>query len=409
MRVGRYQLVERLGGGAVAEVWMARGDDGRKVALKRVHPHLESEPGALEMLEAEARLGRRLKHANIAQVIDSAPGYLVMEHVEGRSLLELLRKIGRAPTPGLGPFIVAQICRGLACAHRLLDEDGTPLQLVHRDVKPANVMLGHDGSVKLVDFGIAKELGNDEAPRTATGVRKGTRGYFAPEQLEGRFDARADLFAAGVVLHELLTGRPLFGDDPPKVAPPPSQLNPAVPPELDAICLGALALDPAQRPADADELAESLEEIAAALGFDREALVRTLQQIDPESEPTAATVGKGRPRPRRRRRWLLAGIAAGLLAAALWFGRSAPAPPATATATAPLAPAPVVAAPVVAAPVVAAPVVAAPVVAAPIAPAPATRAPAKTAPAHGAHRKASSPHRAKDDPLHPAEVADPFR
>jgi serine/threonine-protein kinase len=378
------------------------------VALKRLHPHLGSDATALEMLEAEARIGRRLRHPNIAAVIDSGPGYLVMEHVEGRSLLELLRVIGRAPPPGLGAFIVAKICRGLAYAHHLSDDDGTPLHLVHRDVKPANVMLGRDGSIKLLDFGIAKELGNQAAPRTATGVRKGTQGYFAPEQLEGRaFDARADLFAAGVVLHELLTGRPLFGDDAPRVAPPPSRQNPAVPPDLDALCLRALSLDPVERPANADQMAEALEAIAARLGFDESALVRTLQKLQPEArEPTAPTVAKRRSASSRR---LIAGglalLAAGLvvLVLRLLWPRPSPIARSTAKPSSPAVPA-IDAGIRLATGSPEAPRLAP--LASPITPAPTAPAP----PARGTRRKHHAPtHRPADDPLHPSDVSDPFR
>src|SRR5262249_42419159 len=158
---------------------------------------------------------------------------------------------------GLGAYVMREVCRALHYAHALTDEHGAPLRLIHRDVSPSNVMVSFDGTVKLLDFGIAKALAEANENKTQTGTLKGQFGYMSPEQVEGRpFDHRADLFAAGVVLHEALTGRRLFkgsGDlqtislvREAKV-PPPSSMNPGVTGELDRITLKALARNQSER------------------------------------------------------------------------------------------------------------------------------------------------------------------
>src|SRR5207237_5276030 len=150
------------------------------------------------------------------------------------------------PPPGLGALVLREVCRALGYAHSLCDDDGTPLQLIHRDVTPSNVMLGFDGAVKLLDFGIAKALSEASENRTVTGTLKGKFGYMSPEQVEGReIDHRADLFAAGIVLHEVLTGKRLFkgSSDLATIAmvrearvDPPSLVKPDVPKILVEIC-----------------------------------------------------------------------------------------------------------------------------------------------------------------------------
>jgi serine/threonine-protein kinase len=305
-KLGRYRLEERLGLGGTAEVWKATldGPQGfrRTVVLKRLLPELVADPAAVALLQAEARLSARLHHPAIVQVLELAEldgeWVLALEHVDGCDLRRLLRAQSEAgpPDPGLGAFVVHEVCRALAYAHALAGESGAPLEIIHRDVSPSNVMLSSAGAVKLVDFGLAKALAAADATRT--GALKGNLAYMAPEQLAGRsLDARADLYAAGVVLHEALTARRLFkATDLASMAAlrvvridPPSAANPRVPAELDAICRRALAPEPADRYASAGELAEALEPLVHRFGFGASELARLVQAL-PREQPAPAPV-----------------------------------------------------------------------------------------------------------------------
>jgi serine/threonine-protein kinase len=318
---GKYQLVERLGRGGMAEVWKARmvGPAGfqRTLVVKRILPELAEDPQFVAMFVSEARLSARLNHVNIVHVFElgEAEGeyYLAMEYVHGHTLTAVMRNLALRglPPPGFGAMVVRDLCRALAYAHALTDDNGEPLRLVHRDVSPANVMIGFDGGVKLFDFGIAKALAEVNEVKTQTGTLKGKLGYMAPELLDGRdFDHRSDLFSVGVLLHETLTGRRLFKGAhdlqtlqlirQARVAPP-STVNPEVPPELDAICLRALARDPDERYQTGDELAAALDPIVHALGWtvERDAvLMRSLFPTDvahtPTPTPQAATARRER-------------------------------------------------------------------------------------------------------------------
>jgi hypothetical protein len=252
----------------------------RDIVVKMMLPQLADNPAFVEMFMNEAKLAARLAHPNIAQVhelgIVEGTVFIAMEYVDGIDLAELLAQLGekdnRLPVPA-ACFIVREIADALAYAH-------TSQSLVHRDVSPSNVMLGRDGSVKLVDFGIAKLIDEGVAKvRTQTGTLKGKYGYMSPEQAAGRpVDARADIFAAGIVLHELLTGRRLFKGDSDldtlkKVSEthvaPPSYANPRVPPELDAIVLRALAREPADRFQSAREMSEAISQLEVARRISR--------------------------------------------------------------------------------------------------------------------------------------------
>jgi hypothetical protein len=204
-----------------------------------------------------------------------------------------------APPPGLGAFVVREVCRALAYAHALVDDNGTPFRLIHRDVSPSNVMISFDGAVKLLDFGIAKALAEANENRTVTGTLKGKFGYMSPEQVEGKdVDHRSDLFAAGVCLHEVLTGKRLFkgASDLQTIAmvrdarvDPPSLLNPAVPPELDAICLKALARVPDERWRGCDEMAVALDEVVHGLKWGSERLASLQRDLFPD-EPSNSSI-----------------------------------------------------------------------------------------------------------------------
>jgi serine/threonine-protein kinase len=219
-RIGRYELVTPLGTGGMAQVLVARtrGPEGlgRLVALKRILPNMASDPDMVKQFLDEARIGLRLSHPNLVTFHDfgEAQGayYLVMELVRGVDFDRLLRTT--RPSAGVTVAVVAQALHGLHAAHLARGEDGVPLNLVHRDLSPNNLMVGFDGRVKVLDFGVAKA----RAQRTVTlpGIVKGKPLYMSPEQARGnRLDARSDLFAMGLILYEALTGERAFdkGDE----------------------------------------------------------------------------------------------------------------------------------------------------------------------------------------------------
>jgi serine/threonine protein kinase len=307
---GKYHLLERLGRGGMAEVWKAKalGPMGyaRKLVVKRILPELACDDEFVRMFVEEARLSASLNHRNIVQVYEfgevGGEYYLAMEWVHGRDLNSILRTMkdrDAAPPVELAAYVTREVCRALAHAHALTDEDGQPLRLIHRDVSPSNVMLGFDGSVKLLDFGIAKALALASENRTQVGVLKGKFGYMAPEQVDAdgaEVDHRADLFVAGVVLWEMLTLRRLFkgANDVQTIGMvrdarvvPPSMHNPAVPPALDAVCMRALARSRADRFADCGEMAAALDEVVHQLKFGADAAARVIVREFPNvPEPT---------------------------------------------------------------------------------------------------------------------------
>ncbi len=267
IQFGKYTLFELIGRGGMAEVYKARiqGPAGfeRTFVVKRILPHLSSDPTFIKMFVEEAKLSARLAHPNIVHIFElgavEGEYFISMEYIRGHDLSETMRAIWKTmgpPRPELVAYIGREACRGLAYAHSLTDDNGRPLGMVHRDISPSNVMLSYEGAVKLLDFGIAKALG-DAPETTKTGTMKGKYAYMAPEQTEGEnVDNRSDIFACGIVLHEVLTGRRLFkgANDVQTIervrrceVPRPSLQNPAVPPALDAIILKALARNPADR------------------------------------------------------------------------------------------------------------------------------------------------------------------
>ncbi|OJT24540.1 hypothetical protein BO221_15430 [Archangium sp. Cb G35] len=221
MMLGKYQLVSKLATGGMAEVYLARADGPmgftKALVVKRILPHLAEDPQFVEMFIAEARLAARLDHPNIVQIFDfgDADGtwFLAMEYIDGLNL-RVLAKRARAVEVPLPPAccarIIASACEGLAFAHDSRDPElGVPLGLIHRDISPDNILVSHQGAVKVVDFGIAKAA--DQGHRTQTGVIKGKLAYMPPEQLRGApLDRRVDVYALGIVLYELLTGHKPF-------------------------------------------------------------------------------------------------------------------------------------------------------------------------------------------------------
>jgi serine/threonine-protein kinase len=219
---GRYQLVERLAVGGMAELFVAAapGEHGfqKKVVIKRLLPHLVDDETYNAMFIDEAKLTARLVHPKIAQTfelgkVDDAL-FIAMEYVDGIDVLALLREFAtrrRRVDPQLAAWIAHEVLDALDYAHHLIGEEGSRLNIVHRDISPSNVLMSVRGDIKLVDFGIARQQDPERAHKSKSGTLKGKYGYMSPEQvIEQSLDARSDLFSVGVVLAELLTGRRLF-------------------------------------------------------------------------------------------------------------------------------------------------------------------------------------------------------
>ena len=274
----RYRVLERLAAGGMAEVFigeaLAVGGFKKKVAIKRVLPHLAENQKFIGMFLDEARLGARLHHANIVTVFDvgAAGGtyFIVMEFIEGCALEKVMEyakeKLGGPVPVNEAVHIAVEACRGLSAAHEVLDDDGNDLDIIHRDVSPPNVLLSRRGEVKVTDFGLAKSISQLE--RTDPGVVKGKFSYLSPEAARGdEVDARTDLFAMGIVLWEMLSGKKLFKAETDygtiklvQEARVPSlrEINPKVDADLEAIIKKALAKDVQDRYQSARELGDAL-------------------------------------------------------------------------------------------------------------------------------------------------------
>jgi beta-lactam-binding protein with PASTA domain/predicted Ser/Thr protein kinase len=258
----RYRVLNRLGSGGMADVYCAHDAQlTRRVALKILHRRFAEDPSFVERFRREASSAAGLQHPNIVAIYDRGEWdgtyYIAMEYVEGRTLKDIVREKGPAP-PAAAIDITLQILRAARYAHTR--------GIVHRDIKPQNVLIDQEGRVRVTDFGIARAGTSD---MTETGSIMGTAQYLSPEQAQGRpVDARSDLYSIGIVLYELLTGRvPFDAESPVTVAlmqvneapVPPSQLNPEVSPALEAVVMRALEKDPARRFADAEEFIAALE------------------------------------------------------------------------------------------------------------------------------------------------------
>jgi eukaryotic-like serine/threonine-protein kinase len=377
-KLAKYEILGGLATGGMADVWLARaqGPAGfeKVVVLKTIRPLLVKEPGFVDMFFQEARVAARLNHPNCVQIFDVGQEgdtpYIAMEFIDGFSLSRVFKRSKelRIPIPIAGRIFM-DAASGLDHAHRLVDRDGRPLGLVHRDVSPDNILISFSGQTKLVDFGIVKASAPGvPSSVTRTGSIKGKHGYMAPEYLRGvPIDGRADLFALGVVLYKALTGvRPFNGatdtmiaravmDDPPV---DPHLLNAEVSADLEAVVLRALAKAPEQRfenarafrtameqavgrPAGSEQVAEFMEASwppsdPERIGLERLATGRGLDPAAPLLEPvfsedvslggfTAHTMPERGSSTwsevRRPRHWLPAavGVAVVLLAAAAFL------------------------------------------------------------------------------------------
>jgi eukaryotic-like serine/threonine-protein kinase len=283
-KLDRFELIAELASGGMATVYLARlggvGGFQRFVAIKRLHPHLAREGEFVDMFLDEARLAARIHHPNVVPILEigeSKDGYyLVMEYIEGDTAARLLARsvqAGRKLPTAMGLRIVIDTLTGLHAAHELTDDERRPLRLVHRDVSPQNVLVGVDGVARITDFGVARAA--TRLSTTRSGQLKGKLAYMAPEQARGGdIDRRADIFAAGAVMWELLAAKRLFkGEGEAETLnrvlfePIPSLrvFEPSIPPAIEQICMCALSRDPAQRFPSAADMADALERRARSL------------------------------------------------------------------------------------------------------------------------------------------------
>ncbi|WP_199038625.1 Stk1 family PASTA domain-containing Ser/Thr kinase [Glycomyces salinus] len=322
---GRYEIGEVIGYGGMAEVH--RGRDlrlGRDVAVKLLRSDLSRDESFLTRFRREATNSASLNHPNIVAVFDTGEEhgvpYMVMEFVGGRTLKEVLLAEGRFDYV-TACEIVADMCSALDFSHKH--------HIIHRDVKPGNVMLSETNQVKVMDFGIARALASGQATMTQTSAVIGTAQYLSPEQARGEaVDARSDVYAAGCLLYELLVGHPPFtGDNPVSVAyqhvredaRPPSELNPNVPASVDAVVMRALAKNPDNRYRSAGDMREDLlraargEAVEAPMVMGADARTQIIGGGPDSTEPITPI----EPRRSRKRPWL---IALGIIAALALVG-----------------------------------------------------------------------------------------
>ena len=306
-RFGRYRILCELGTGSMATLYLARmtglGRFERLFAIKVTHDHLTKEPGFVEMFMNEARIAAKIQHPNVIPVyeieVERGRYYMVMDYVSGETLALVLKHSWNRDRPFPAAFaaqIIYSACEGLHAAHELRNSEG-PMGVVHRDVAPQNLMIGYDGIVRVMDFGIAKAL--DTVSLTKPGMMKGTVAYMAPEQVRCQeIDRRVDVFALGAILWESTVGMRLFRhkNDVTTAArvvkmnvPAPSTVRAGYPPELERIVMTALAREKGQRYETAREMGEDLAEF----------LHRAQEKVTPEA--IADFMGEIFPEQRRER------------------------------------------------------------------------------------------------------------
>jgi hypothetical protein len=358
---GKYQLLERVSVGGMAEVFKAKsfGIEGfeKILAVKRILPTMAEDGDFIEMFIDEAKIAGQLSHANICPIYELGKvgdaHYIAMEFVWGKDLLQLMnrfRKMRKHMPPAMVAWIAAKVCEGLDYAHRKRDRNGNPMNIIHRDMSPQNVLVSYEGQIKIIDFGIAKAA--SRTTKTQAGVLKGKFGYMSPEQVRGLpVDSRSDLFAVGTCMHEMSTGERLFLGESDfttleKVrnaeVPPPSRGLADYPPELERIIMKALTLDVADRWSSAAEMQEALQRFlttqkppygtsklaawmktafAAELAAEKERMqaYQAAARSAPASAPPPAPAAPGVPAPTRAPRPRMPTM--------LGVGAPAPAPP----------------------------------------------------------------------------------
>ncbi len=320
LQFGKYQLLKRVAVGGMAELFLGKitGDQGfeKLVAIKCILPHFCSQPEVVQAFIDEAKVAAFLQHENIVQIYDFGcfgnRYFMAMEYLFGVDLRRLTHRIAERGEPlelGHALEIVTRVCAGLDHAHRLTDYRGRPLGVVHRDVSPQNVMVCYSGLVKILDFGVAKAAGRSAA--TQSGVIKGKTAYMSPEQAGGRpVDRRSDIFSAGVLLYELVTGRRMFDGEPLEVLErvrtadytPADAVRPGLPKAVCGILDRALAPDPEDRYGECRDMRADLEACAAELASSSDTrqlgrLVRGLFQEEMKNEDR--TLKESMPHERR--------------------------------------------------------------------------------------------------------------
>jgi eukaryotic-like serine/threonine-protein kinase len=286
---GRYRVISRLGSGGMADVYLAEDQQlGRHVALKLLHRRFSADPGFVERFRREAQAAAGLQHPNVVSVYDrgafDGTYYIAMEYLPGRSLKQLIRQ--EAPLdPVRAIDITVQILKAARFAHRR--------GVIHRDLKPHNVIIDDTDHAKVTDFGIARAGASD---MTETGSIMGTAQYLSPEQAQGHaVSETSDLYSVGIVLYEMLTGRvPFDGESAVTIAlkhvseapPPPRAINPAIPPDLEQVVLWVLNKNPADRPADADQFVAVLEQVRESIvSGTRGQVTASMAAVSPGSPP----------------------------------------------------------------------------------------------------------------------------
>jgi len=312
IRFGRYETIRTIASGGMATVYLGRavGEGGfeRLVAIKVMHSHIAEDSEFRSMFLDEARLAARIRHPNVVPVIDvqktSESMFLVMEYVDGRALHQLrryLRKQGALLPLDIVIRIFVDLLTGLHAAHELTGKDGEPLNLVHRDVSPQNILVGKDGVSRITDFGVARA----EARITSTrgSQLKGKIAYMSPEQVRSEpLDCRSDVYAAGCALWEALSGKRLFRADSEAgvihmilqgAQHGPRAINPEIPPEFDRVCMRAICVERRFRPPSAADFADELEAAARVSGVQMAtrrrvaAFVKSLPEPPVEAQPTS--------------------------------------------------------------------------------------------------------------------------
>ncbi len=277
-KFGKYLLLDRIAVGGMAELYraMMTGAEGfeKLIAIKKLLSHLTVQENLVNAFVGEAKLAALLQHQNIVQIYDfgSVDGdyFIAMEHLFGKDLRLIVDKSEEKELPlslEYVMYIASRVCEGLDYAHHLRDLEGNPLHIIHRDISPPNIFITYDGEVKIVDFGIAKAASQNT--ETVEGVIKGKVSYMSPEQAGGQsVDQRSDIFATGILLYEMLTGKRMFEGEPLQILPkvceaefePLDQVVKNLPPELYEILQRALAKDPDQRYQSSGDMLSDLEE-----------------------------------------------------------------------------------------------------------------------------------------------------